>query len=204
MFTRQLTKEEDGAAGLCCPRLTHRVMDAGPGTGPGARAGTGGEGGRATGHGSRVEGGKNTASSFSSSSPPSPSSNPPPCRHRCPPQRNGHVATVDAAGGVRLLLISWAGDRAGYGAGGLLARVRGWKHGRGPNRVSVRALRPPLSPLLILTLVVLLDVRAAVDRRRGRRSREAENGTATRVGQDRPREAGPQRRRGGPGTRWRR
>ena len=131
-------------------------------------------------------------SSFSSSSPPSPSSNPPPCRHRCPPQRSGHVATVDAAGGgVRLLLISWAGDRAGYGAGGLLARVWGWKHGRGPNRVSVRALRPPLSPLLILTLVVLLDVRAAVDRRRGRRSREAENGTATRVGQDRPREAGP-------------
>ena len=69
----------------------------------GGRAGTDGEGGRATGHGSGSEGGKNTASSFLSSS--SPSSNPPSrCRHR-PPQRSGHAATVEAAG-VRLLLMA--------------------------------------------------------------------------------------------------
>ena len=69
----------------------------------GGRAGTDGEGGRATGHGSGAEGGKNTASSFLSSS--SPSSNPPSrCRHR-PPQRSGHAATVEAAG-VRLLLMA--------------------------------------------------------------------------------------------------
>ena len=142
MFTRQLTEEEDGAAGLCCPRLTQRVMDAGPGTGPGARAGTGGEGGRATGHGSRVEGGKNTASSFSSSSPPSPSSNPPSCRHRCPPQRSGHVATVDAAGGGAPFIDlmgrgpSWVRSRGTTGPGTGLEAWAGTKPGIGKSITS--------------------------------------------------------------------
>ena len=120
----------------------------------GGRAGTDGEGGRATGHGSGAEGGKNTASSFLSSS--SPSSNPPSrCRHR-PPQRSGHAATVEVAG-VRLLLL----------------------HGAQCPRSSPR--------------------RAAG----GGGGRHRQTYTAARAWRDLSRDAGPRRRRGCLGTRWR-
>ena len=59
------------------------------------------------------------------------------------------------------------GPGAWAGTDGKGARLQSRKHGWGPDRVTVRSSCHHLPPLLVRTLVLIFDVCAAVDRRRG-------------------------------------